>query len=114
MTKQLICPRCGDVLGEAVYRPLGGWLTITDPAGRQLAPQEGAVHARRAEAALAAASSAAEEEQAQADLRFIKQHIGELMYDLPCHQGHHVLATAPQITRVLRQANGDWAELDVR
>ncbi len=114
MTKQLICPRCGDVLGEAVYRPLAGWLTITDPAGHQLAPQEGAVQARRAEAALAAASSAAEEEQAQADLRFIKQQIGELMYDLPCHRGHHVLVTAPQITRVLRQAKGNWADLDVR
>ncbi len=71
------------------------------------------MHTRRAEQALATASSAAEEEQAQADLWFIKQHIGELMYDLPCHRGHHVLATAAQITRTMRRAKGNWADLNV-
>lgn len=38
----------------------------------------------------------------------------ELMYDLPCHRGHHVLATAPQITRAVRRAKGNWADLNVR
>lgn len=113
ITKQLTCLRCGDVIGEAAYRPLTGWLTITGPAGHQLTSQEGAVHVRRAEQALATASSAAEEEQARADLRFMKEQIGEVIYDLPCHRGHHVLATAPQITRALRRAKGSWAELDV-
>jgi len=111
VTKQLTCPHCGDVMAEASYRPLSGWLTITGPDGYQLNPQEGALHARRAEQEGAAASSPARQEQAQADLRFIKQHIGELMYDLPCHRGHHVLATAPQITRAVRRAKGNWAEL---
>ena len=41
-------------------------------------------------------------------LEFIKRHIGELMYDLPCHRGHYTLATAPQMTRALRRAQGDW------
>jgi len=98
-------------MAEASYRPLSGWLAVTGPEGYPLNPQEGAVHARRAEQARAAAASPAEQEQAGADLRFIRQHIGELMYDLPCHRGHHVLATAPQITRAVRRAKGNWAEL---
>jgi len=34
------------------------------------------------------------------------------MYDLPCHRGHSTLATAPQITRALRDAKGDWVSLN--
>jgi len=113
VTRQLICPRCGDVIGEGCYRPLAGWLSITQPGRIPADPAEGAVHARRAEQQLASASSPAEQEQAQADLRFVKRHMGELMYDLPCHRGHHALATTPQITRAVRRAKGNWAELDL-
>jgi hypothetical protein len=33
------------------------------------------------------------------------------MYDLPCHQGHYTLATAPQITLALRRAKGGRVSL---
>lgn len=111
VTKKLLCPRCGDVLADADYRPLAGSLTLTAPDGYQLTPQMGAIHVRRAEQELASASSSAGADEARTRLEFIKRHLGELMFDLPCHRGHYTLATAPQITRALRQAKGDWASL---
>jgi hypothetical protein len=111
VTKKLLCPQCGDVLADASYRPLAGWLTLVTPDGNQLTPQEGAIHIRRAEQQLASASSPAEEDKARERLQDIKRHLGELMYDLPCHRGHHTLTTAPQFTRALRRAQGDWVNL---
>ncbi len=108
MTKKLICPQCGDVLADADYRPLAGSLTLVTPGGDQLTPQMGAVHLRRAEEQLATAACAADADQARTRLEFIRRHSGELMYDLPCHRGHYTLATAPQMTRALRRAHGDW------
>lgn len=111
VAKVLTCPYCGTVIGDAVYRPLAGWLRITAPDGTELVPQLGSVHRRRAEQEIAAAASTAEREAAQARLDFMGRHIGELTYDLPCLRGHRVLATAPQITRALRRAKGQWAQL---
>jgi hypothetical protein len=108
VTKKLICPQCGDVLADADYRPLAGSLTLIAPGGDQLTPQMGAIHLRRAEEQLATAASAADADEARTRLEFIKHHSGELMYDLPCHRGHYTLATAPQMTRALRRAQGDW------
>jgi hypothetical protein len=31
--KQLTCPACGDVLADAVYRPLAGDIVLTAPGG---------------------------------------------------------------------------------
>lgn len=106
-----MCARCGDVIAEATYRPLIGSLTITAPEGYQLFPQKGAILIRIAEQQLAAASSTAQEEQAQKRLKFIQRYLGEVIYDLPCHRGHHTLATAPQIAHALRQAKGNWVSL---
>ncbi len=100
------------MLADADYRPLAGSLTLTAPSGHQLAPQMGAIHIRRAEQELASASSSAGADEARTRLEFIKRNLGELMFDLPCHRGHYTLATAPQITRALRQAKGDWASLN--
>ena len=111
MTKQLLCPRCGDVLADADYRPVAGSLTLSAPDGYQLTPQMGAIHIRRAEQELASASSSAGADEARTRLEFVRRNLGELMYDLPCHRGHSTLATAPQITRVLRRAKGSWASL---
>ena len=108
MTKKLICPQCGDILADADYRPLAGSLTIIAPGGDQLTPQMGAVHLRRAEEQLATAVCAADADEARTRLEFVKRHMGELMYDLPCHRGHYTLATAPQMTRALRRTQGDW------
>jgi hypothetical protein len=111
MTKKVLCPRCGDVLADADYRPLAGSLALSAPGGHQLTPEMGATHIRRAEQELASADSSAGADEARARLEFIKRHVGELMYDLPCHQGHYTLATAPQITEALRRAKGDWVSL---
>jgi hypothetical protein len=99
------------VLADADYRPVAGSLTLSAPGGYQLTPQMGAIHIRRAEQELASASSSAGADEARARLEFVRRHLGELMYDLPCHRGHYTLATAPQITRALRQAKGSWASL---
>lgn len=112
VTKKLLCPRCGDVLADADYRPLAGSLALSAPGGYELTPQMGAVHLRRAEQELASADSTAGADEARARLEFIRRHSGEVMYDLPCHQGHYTLATAPQITRALRGAKGDWVSLN--
>ena len=72
----------------------------------------GAIHLRRAEQELATADSPAGADEARTRLEFIRHHAGEVMYDLPCHQGHYTLATAPQITRALRRAKGDWVSLN--
>lgn len=111
MTKKVLCPRCGDVLADADYRPMAGSLALSAPGGHQLTPEMGATHIRRAEQELAAADSSAGADEARARLEFIRRHVGELMYDLPCHQGHYTLATAPQITKALRRAKGDWVSL---
>ena len=111
MTKKILCPTCGDVLADADYRPLVGSLALSAPGGHQLTPQMGAVHTRRAEQELASADSASGADEARARLEFIRRHAGEVMYDLPCHRGHYTLATAPQITRALRRAQGDWVSL---
>ena len=112
MTKKVLCPRCGDVLADADYRPLAGSLALSAPGGHQLTPEMGATHIRRAEQELASADSSAGADEARARLEFIRRHVGELMYDLPCHQGHYTLATAPQITKALRRAKGDWVSLN--
>jgi len=111
MTKKVLCPRCGDVLADADYRPMAGSLALSAPGGHQLTPEMGATHIRRAEQELASADSSAGADEARARLDFIRRHVGELMYDLPCHQGHYTLATAPQITEALRRAKGDWVSL---
>ena len=111
VTKKLLCPRCGDVLADADYRPMAGSLALSAPGGCQLTPQMGAIHIRRAEQELASASSPAGADEARTRLEFVRRHVGELMYDLPCHRGHYTLATAPQITRALRRAKGHWVSL---
>lgn len=109
--KQLVCLRCGEVIGDALFRPLAWTLRITAPDGGELAPQLGAIHVRLAEQQIAAASSPGAEAEATARLAFIKRNIGELMYSLPCPRGHNTMATAPQITRALRHSQGRQVRL---
>jgi hypothetical protein len=111
VTKKLTCPRCGDVMADADYRPLAGSLTLIAPDGDQLTPEMSAIHLRRAEEQLATAATAADADEARKRLEFIKRHSGELIYDLPCPRGHYTLATAPQMTRALRRTQGAWASL---
>ena len=111
MTKKLLCPRCGDLLADADYRPMAGSLALSAPGGSRLTPAMGAARVPRAEQDLASADSSAGADEARARLEFIRRNVGELMYDLPCHRGHYTLATAPQITRALRHAKGDRVSL---
>ena len=99
------------MLADADYSPTTGSLTLSAPGGDQFTPQMGAIQIRLAEQRLATASSTAGANEARARLEFIRRHAGELLYDLPCHQGHDTLATAPQIARALRRAKGDWVNL---
>ena len=100
------------MLADADYRPVAGSLTLSAPDGCQLTPQMGAIHIRHAEQELASASSSAGADEARTRLDFVRRNLGELMYDLPCHGGHSTLATAPQITRALRHAKGEWVSLN--
>lgn len=109
--KQLACLRCGEVIGSVLYRPLAWTLTITAPDGRELVPELGWVHVRLAEQALAHATTAGEQGEAAARLAYARRQLGERMYDLPCPQGHHTLAVAPQISRAIRRATSDTVAL---
>ena len=109
--KQLVCLRCGEVIGDVLLRPLAWTLRITAPDGWELTPQMGAIHVRLAEQQIAAASSPAEEAEATARLAFIQRHLGELMYSLPCPRGHYTMAIAPQITRAIRHSKGRQVRL---
>jgi hypothetical protein len=110
VSKQLICPRCGDVVADVEYRPWGGSLTITSTEGHQITPSGWAIQLRLAEQDVA--SAAAEDlQEARARLEFLGRHIGELIYDIRCRRGHSTLRTGPQITRAVRRAKGHWVSL---
>jgi hypothetical protein len=99
--KQLVCPACGVVVADARYRPWPGTLTLVAPDGALLQPDSGAVLLRRVRA-----------EPAGGDRRdFVERHLGELMYDLRCRNGHAILRTMPQLVRAVRRAGGRWADL---
>jgi hypothetical protein len=108
-SKQLICPECGDVIGQATLRPLTGWLTITEPGGGLIGASKGAVQLRLAQQRLDAATDG-ERARAQRQLEFVQRQLGEQIYDLRCPRGHRTFVTSPQIARAMRRAGGAWAE----
>jgi len=112
-SKQLTCPECGDVIGEATLRPLTGWLTIRRPGGGLIGPSEGAVQRRVAQQRLDTASDG-ERPRAQRQVEFVERQMGEQIYDLPCPRGHWTFVTSPQIARAMRQAGGARADLSGR
>lgn len=111
LSKQLICAHCDVVIGTATYRPLLSWRPdIVSHDGRQLAPVAGAVQLRVAEQELAAAGPA-DRDEAQRRVNFIRRQLWEVIYDLPCSNGHRTLITAPQIARAMRRVKGNWVFL---
>jgi hypothetical protein len=99
------------MVGTASYRPMWSWrLDVTSPEGHQITPVAGSVLLRIAEQQLAEAGPA-EKHQAQWRVDFIAHQFSEVIYDLVCRRGHHTLMTEPQITRALRQAQGNWVFL---
>lgn len=104
--KQLTCPGCGDVLGEAVHRWWPPELTVRAVAGYEIMPRRsGAVERDLNAGALAEVA----DEQVLRDL--LRAHHADLIYTLTCPRGHTVVRAAPQITRAVRRASGAWADL---
>jgi hypothetical protein len=101
VTRQLVCPACGVVLADAAYRAWPGTLTLVSPEGAQLQPATGAVLLRQVRAEPAGGDRA----------EFVQRHLGELLYELRCRNGHSTLRTLPQLVRAVRRARGRWADL---
>jgi len=109
-TKQLICPDCGDVIGDATLRPLTGWLAVRLAGGGLAGPSEGAVQLNVAKRRLTEAPADGRD-RAQRQLAFVERSLGEQIYDLACPRGHREFITAPQIIRAMHRAQGGWARL---
>ena len=96
VSKQLICPGCGQVMAAAVFRVFGG-LRITMPDRVLLPPVKSA--------------SAEGYPEAKRRLDFIVRNAGDRLYDIKCPAGHYTLKTSPEITRAIRRAAGDQVSL---
>jgi hypothetical protein len=112
VSKQLTCPRCEQVMAAAVFRGFGvfGELRITTLDGVLLPPVTGHLLLTIAEQRLNSAS-AEDYPEAKRRLDFIVRNAGDRFYDIKCPGGHNTLKTAPQITRAIRRASGNWVSL---
>jgi hypothetical protein len=97
--KQLICSACAVVIADATYTRWPGDLVLVSPEGHLLQPESVGIQLRRARA-----------EDDGDRVEFLERHLGELVYDLRCRNGHRVLRTMPQLVRTLRDAGGMWAD----
>lgn len=105
LVKQLTCPQCGDVVADADYRPFPSKLRLRGTDGAPLRPTGGAVLVRLTQRQLDDPDDPGRA-QAEDRMEFIRQNLGELMYDLRCPRGHVTLATAPGIVRAMRHTPG--------
>jgi hypothetical protein len=110
LVKQLTCPRCGDVVAQALYRRFPPILRIESPDGVLLQPSSGGVLLRLAEERVARAAPV-DRADAENGLDFVRRHIGELMYDLGCRRGHRTVQTMPAILRAVRRTPGSWVPI---
>lgn len=108
VSKQLICPVCGQVMATAVWRMLR--LEITTLDGFMMSPVSDDLLLTIAEQRLASAS-ADDHAEAQRRLNVIMRKAGERFYDIKCPQGNYTLKTAPEITKAIRHAAGDQVTL---
>lgn len=104
--KQLLCPGCDDILAEAEHRRWPPELTVLAPAGYEIMPRRSGAVQRDLEAGTL--TSAGDE---QALRSMLLTHHADLIYELTCPRGHRVIRAAPQITRAVRQADGQWVHL---
>jgi hypothetical protein len=110
LVKQLTCPRCGDVVAQALYRRVPPGLRLETPDGVLIQPSSGGVLLRIAEERVARADPA-DRAEAENGLDFVRRHMGELMYDLACRRGHRTVQTMPAILRALRRTPGSWVPI---
>jgi len=99
-TKQLVCPACGVVVADVRYRAWPVVFTLVSPEGAQLQPVSGGVLLRQVRA----------EADGGERVAFVQRHLGELMYDLRCRNGHATLRTMPHLVRAVRRARGRWVD----
>jgi hypothetical protein len=104
VSKQLICPVCGQVMATAIWRMLRG-LVITTPEGFVMNPLSDDLLLRIAQQRVASAS-ADDRAEAQRRLDAILRNAGDRFYDIKCPQGHYTLKTAPEISKAIRTAAG--------
>ena len=109
VSKQLICPQCGQVMAAAVFRVFGG-LRIITPDEVLLPPVTGDFLLTIAEQRLKSAS-AEDYPEAKRRLDYIVRNAGDRLYDIKCPAGHYTLKTAPEITRAIRRTSGDQVSL---
>lgn len=114
MTKQLLCPACGLLIGEASYQRWPGDLTLTSATGHRLPPTRVSLLTQLAEQEAAGAVTATARDQATSRLSFLRTHAGELVYDLACGAGHRTLVTMPRLVRAIRQSSGAWITVPTR
>jgi hypothetical protein len=107
LTKQLTCPRCGDVVADAEYRPFPSSLRLHGTDGALLQPTSGAVLVRLTQRQVADTDDPGHAD-AEDRFEFLRRNLGELMYDLRCPRGHGTLATVPGIVRAMRHTPGRW------
>jgi hypothetical protein len=109
VSKQLLCPECGQMMATAAWRVFGG-LRITTPDGFLLSPVSNDLLLRTAEQRLASAPPG-DYPAAKRRVDAILRDAGDRFYDIKCPSGHYTLRTAPEITRAIRHAPGDQVSL---
>jgi hypothetical protein len=104
--RQLLCPACGDLLGEAMYRRFPAMLTVRATAGYEVMPRRSAAVERDLrEGRLPGVP----DERALRDM--LIRHHADLIYELMCPRGHVTYRAAPQVVDAVRAASGQWAHL---
>ena len=103
VTKQLVCPACGVVVADVRHRTWPVVFVLVSPEGAQLQPVSGGVLLRQVGA----------EPGGEDRAEFVRRHLGELLYDLRCRNGHSTLRTLPQLVRAVRRARGRWVDLQL-
>jgi hypothetical protein len=111
LTKQLLCPLCGMLLGEAVHQRWPGDLTVTSHTGHLLQPTRVSLLKQLAEQEAATATTPSERERALGRVSFLRTNAGELVYDLSCPAAHRTLVTMPRLVRAMRRTPARWITL---
>jgi hypothetical protein len=110
--KKLVCPGCGDIVGDAAYRRWPGNLVITSVDGYRINPFGAAAMRRIVERELVDARDDPARETAQVRLEFVISNITDPIYDLRCRRGHSTLRTTPQIIHAMVRTSGAWTPLE--
>ncbi len=87
------------------------FLQLPELAARQL-PDRARAHALQLARAKAHAAADPRDPAAADRLEFLKRHLEEMVFDIPCPNGHSLLRTMPQLARAIRHSPGEWVDLD--